>query len=106
MTPSPRRNAPVVDPGTFRLADAIDLPEPRPEARPQRGSPRGPTLPAGFGRPPEAPTPTPWPEREAIQQENAPPAHAPARRRKRPGQTGSDPGGCRHGERHRDKLDS
>src|SRR5208337_4496420 len=61
MTPSPRRNAPVVDPGTFRLADAIDLPDPRPEARPQRGSPRGPTLPAGFGRPPEAPTPTPWP---------------------------------------------
>ena len=61
MTPSPRRNAPVVDPGTFRLADAIDLPDPRPEARPQRGSPRGPTLPAGFGRPPEAPTPTPCP---------------------------------------------
>src|SRR5271157_739132 len=33
--------------------------------RPARGSaPRGPTLPAGFGRPPEAPTPTPWPNAE------------------------------------------
>jgi len=42
MTPSPRRNAPVADPGTFRLADATDLPDPRPEAK------RGPILPAGF----------------------------------------------------------
>ena len=56
MTPAPRRKTAVDGPGPVRLADAIDPPEdPRPAAK------RGPTLPAGFGRPPEAPTPTPWP---------------------------------------------
>ena len=72
MTPSPRRKPAVDGPGPLRLATPhpqdvglIDPPEDsRPEARPQRGSPRGPTLPAGFGRPPEAPTPTPWPNAE------------------------------------------
>jgi len=55
MTPAPRRKPAVDGPGPVRLADAVDPPEdPRPEARPQRGSPRGPTLPAGFGRQPEA----------------------------------------------------
>src|SRR5271157_2112466 len=58
MTPSHRRKASVADPGTFRLADDIDRPDPRPEAK------RGPALPAGFGRPLEAPTPTPWPNAE------------------------------------------
>ena len=56
MTPAPRRKTAVDGPGPVRLADAIDPPEdPRPAAK------RGPTLSAGFGRPPEAPTPTPWP---------------------------------------------
>jgi len=65
MSHAPRSKPAVAEPGRVRLADAIDPPEdPRPEARPQRGSPRGPTLPAGFGRPPETPTPTPWPNAE------------------------------------------
>jgi hypothetical protein len=59
MTPTPRRKPAVDCPGPVRQADAIDLPEdPRPEPK------RGPTLPAGFGRPPESPTPTPWPNAE------------------------------------------
>jgi predicted DNA-binding transcriptional regulator AlpA len=57
MTPAPRRKPAVGDPGPVRLATPhppdvgpIDPPEdPRPEAK------RGPTLPAGFGRQPEAP---------------------------------------------------
>src|SRR5271157_5829907 len=49
MTPAPRRKPAVDGPGPVRLADAIDPPEdPRPETK------RGPTLPAGFGRQPEA----------------------------------------------------
>src|SRR5271157_3464255 len=64
-TPAPRRKPAVYGPGPVRLANAINPPEdPRPEARPQRGSPRGPTLPAGLGRPPKAPTPTPCPNAE------------------------------------------
>ncbi len=63
MTPTPRRKPAVYDPGPVRLATPhpldvglIDPPEdPHPETK------RSPTLPAGFGRPPEAPTPTPWP---------------------------------------------
>ncbi len=69
MRPAPGCKPAVDGPGPLGLATPhpqdvgpVDPPEdPRPEARPQRGSPRGPTLPAGFGRPPEAPTPTPWP---------------------------------------------
>ncbi len=75
MTPAPRRKPTLGGPGPVRLArpqggsprhpldpplrgpGPIDPPEdPRPEAK------RGPTLPAGFGRPPEAPTPTPCPK--------------------------------------------
>ncbi len=54
MTPFPRRKPTLDDPGPVRLADAIDPPEdPRPEPK------RGPTLPAGFGRQPEAPAAKP-----------------------------------------------
>ncbi len=42
MTPAPRRKAALSDPGPLRLADAVDPPDPRPDAK------RGPTLPAGF----------------------------------------------------------
>jgi predicted DNA-binding transcriptional regulator AlpA len=50
MTPAPRRKPAVCDSGPIRLADATDhQPEdPRPEARPQGGSPRGRTLPASI----------------------------------------------------------
>ncbi len=66
MRPDSRRKPAVYDPGPVRLATPhpsdvgpIDPPEdPRPEAK------RGPTLPAGFGRPPEAPATTPWPNAE------------------------------------------
>jgi len=45
MRPDSYRKPAVDGPGPVRLADAIDPPaDPRPEARPQRGSPRGLTL--------------------------------------------------------------
>src|SRR5271157_1609347 len=49
MTPAPRRKPAVDGPGPVRLANAVDPPvDSRPEPK------RGPTLPAGFGRQPEA----------------------------------------------------
>jgi predicted DNA-binding transcriptional regulator AlpA len=42
MTPAPRRNPTLDGPGPVRLANAIDRPDPRPEAKPGR------TLPASI----------------------------------------------------------
>ncbi|MGA7501871.1 MAG: hypothetical protein WBX00_34490, partial [Isosphaeraceae bacterium] len=99
MTPAPRRKPTLGGPGPVRLArpqggsprhpldpplrgpGPIDPPEdPRPEARPPEGFPPWPDPARRFRSSARGPDPYAVPKGEAIQQENAPPAHAPARR--------------------------
>src|SRR5208337_4078987 len=94
MRPAPGRKPAVDGPGPLGLArpqggsprhpqdvGPIDPPEdPRPEARPPEGFPPWPDPARRFRSSARGPDPYAVPKGEAIQQENAPPAHAPARR--------------------------